>query len=249
MPTTMQGGPNGTDVASPPIGRRSSAEPGLARRNGVGPENTLSRLRRRVRILPLLVGLLAMALSVLAVSRLVAERGEVSTIWVAAGELEADQPVAGASIRTVEVSGGVRFEHLSAELVSREQLVEGMIPRVDVPEGTPLSAGQFYETGGFVAVESGQLTIAVVVERSHLPAGLAEGDTVLLVGVPSGSQPVALAEGWPGAAPLQHEGMVVGMVDHDPLSDVTVTVAVPRDIADDAAWLASQDRLAIAHAR
>ena len=124
-----------------------------------------------------------------------------------------------------------------------------MIPRVDVPAGTPLSSNQFYETGEFVAVESGQLTIAVVVGRSHIPVGLAEGDTVLLVGAPSGSQPVAVAEGWPGAGPLQHEGTVVGIVDHEPLSDVTVTVAVPRDIADDAAWLAGQDRLAIAHAR
>jgi hypothetical protein len=42
---------------------------------------------------------------------------------------------------------------------------------------------------------------------------------------------------------------VVDITNHASGSDVTLTVAVDREIGDDAAWLAAEDRLVVAHAR
>jgi hypothetical protein len=209
----------------------------------------VAKMRRRVSVLPLVLGLLAIAVSVGGVRVLVAEQGAVTEVWVAAGEIAADQPLSASEVRVARVSGPIDFEHLAVADVERGELLAGFVPRVDIAAGTPLSAAQFYGHGEFVAVEAGSVTVAILVSRSRLPAGIGEGDTVLLVGVPGSTSAEAAAQEWPGSVPLQEEATVVDITDHASGSEVTLTVALSREIGDDAAWLAAENRLVVAHAR
>ncbi len=221
---------------------------GVAGRTGLRRSSGLSRIRRRVSLWPLLAGFLIIFIAVVGITGLLAERGAVTTIWVAASEIEADAPMEPGQLSTVSVSGEVAFDHYPVSEVSREAVLAA-VPRVDIPAGTPLSAAHFYDGAGPAAVEAGTLTVAVVVGSEHLPVNLQRGDHVLLVGVPESSRPEAAAQGWPGSAPILQDAAVVAVSDSPTASDVTVTVAVPRDIVDDVAWLAGQKRLVIARDR
>ena len=53
----------------------------------------LGRLRRRVSLLPLTLGLLTVVVSVAGISGLLAQRGAVTTIWVAARDIDPDGPL------------------------------------------------------------------------------------------------------------------------------------------------------------
>ena len=103
------------------VGERGSVEAATNPDADGGPKkrssSTLRRLRRRVKLLPLLIGLLGIALSTLVFQRLLAERGEVSTIWVAATDISAEQPLSASSVRTVEVTGSVGFDHFDVDAV------------------------------------------------------------------------------------------------------------------------------------
>jgi hypothetical protein len=197
--------------------------------------------------MPLLVGVLAVVLATAGIMALAAGLGGVTEVWVAAGDLQADRPLSATDVEAVEVAGVIEFEHLAVAEVSREELVGQMVPRVEVTAGTPLSAGQFHPPGEFVAVEPGSVTVALVLSRARVPAGVAEGDTVLLVGVPGSSSAGAVAADWPGTSPLEAEATVVTITEYGSGSDLALTVAVPVGIADDAAWLAAENRLAVAH--
>jgi hypothetical protein len=209
----------------------------------------VGKLRQRVSVLPLLVGVLAVAIAVAGITALIAKRGESTTVWVAALDIEADRAMTADDVRGAVVSGAIEFGHLPVSELTRDDLVAGYVPRLDIAAGTPLSLAQFYRPGEFVEVEPGSVTVAVLLPRSRLPAGIGEGDTVLLVGVPGSTSPEAVAQGWPGSVPLQEPATVVEITDHSSGADVTLTVAVDREIGDDAAWLAAENRLVVAHDR
>lgn len=209
---------------------------------------TLRRLRRRVSVLPLVIGLLTIIVSVAGTAQLLAYRGTVTTIWVAGRDLDADAPVTADALTTVRITGTVEFSHYTVETMSREALLAA-VPRVDTPAGTPLSAGQFHQGPNQVGLPPGSVTVAVVLGRSHLPANLEPGDTVLLIGVPASSRPDGAAEDWPGTTSISQAATVVAIGGQDPSPESTVTVAVPRDVADDVAWLAGQGRMVIARDR
>lgn len=209
----------------------------------------LGRLRRRVNLLPLTLGLLTIVVSVAGISGLLAQRGAVTTIWVAAREIDPDAPLTADSLSTAEVTGTVRFEHYDVVRVPREQLLAA-VPRVAIPAGTPLAAGQFRQGDDRTGPPGRVVTVAIAVGPTHLPADLHRGDNVLLVGVPgSASRPDGTAGAWPGSAPIEQEATVVGIDSRDQRADVTVTVSVPRSVADDVAWLAGQGRVVIARGR
>ena len=209
---------------------------------------TLRRLRRRVSVLPLVLGLLTIVVSVAATAQLLAYRGTVTTIWVAGRDLDADTPITADALTTVRIAGAVEFSHYAVEAMSRDALLAA-VPRVDIPAGTPLSAGQFRQGPDQVGLPPGTVTVAVVLSRSHLPANLEPGDTVLLIGVPASSRPDGVAEGWPGTTSVSQTATVVAISEQEPSPEATVTVAVPRDVADDTAWLAGQGRMVIARDR
>ena len=221
---------------------------GVAGRTGLRRNSGLSRVRRRVSLWPLLAGLLTIFIAVVGIAGLLTERGAVTTIWVAATDIDADAPMEAGQLSTVSVSGDVAFDHYPVSEVSREAVLAA-VPRVDIPAGTPLSAAHFYDGAGPAAVEAGTLTVAVVADSAHLPVNLQRGDHVLLVGVPESARPEAEARGWPGSAPILQDADVVAVSESPTASEVTVTVAVPRDVVDDVAWLAGQNRLVIARDR
>lgn len=209
---------------------------------------TLRRLRRRVSVLPLVLGLLTIIVSVAGTAQLLAYRGTVTTIWVAGRDLDADAPLTADALTTVRVAGAVDFSHYPVEAMSRDALLVA-VPRADIPAGTPLSAGQFRQGPNQVGLPPGAVTVAIVLGRSHLPANLEPGDSVLLIGVPASSRPDGAAEGWPGTASISQTATVVAISEQEPSPEATVTVAVPRDVADDIAWLAGQGRMVIARDR
>ncbi len=197
---------------------------------------------------PLAAGLLILLISVVGIWGLLAERRAVTTIWVAARDIESDAPLTAEDLSTVSVAGVVEFDHYPTLEVSREAVLVA-VPRVDIPAGTPLGAGQFYGGSAPAALDPGSLTVAVVVAKAHVPANLDRGDRVLLVGVPEAVRSDAAAEGWPGTSPVSQEATVVAVSESATTSEVTVTVAVPRDVVGDVAWLAGQKRLVIARDR
>jgi hypothetical protein len=206
----------------------------------------MGRFWRRVPLLPLAIGALAVVVAAAGIMTLVAAQGAVIQVWVAAAEIEADQPLSPADLRAVDVTGPVTFEHLAVGVVDRDELV-GWVPRTDVAAGTPLSAGQFHQAGAYRAVEPGAVTVAVVLARPRVPAGVDEGDVVLLVGVPGSTSPAAAAGEWPGSDPFEVEAKVVAITEGSSGSDLSLTVAVPADVGDDAAWLAAENRVVVAH--
>lgn len=228
----------------PTHGRATGAGGGRGQAAGAG----LRRMRRRVSLWPLTLGLLVILLSVVGISRLVGERGTVTSIWVAANEIESDAPLQPDDLITVTVAGPVDFQHWSVDEVPREAVLAA-VPRADIPAGTPLAAGQFYDGTSPGPLETGSLTVAVVLGQAHVPANLGRGDRVVLVGVPDSARPEAVAQAWPGSTPVEQEATVVSVSDGAATSEVTVTVAVPRDVVDDVAWLAGQKRLVIARGR
>ncbi len=211
-------------------------------------DSALGRMRRRISVLPLVVGLAIIVGATLGTAALLSQRGTVTTVWVAARDIEADTPVAGDAITTLEVSGPVDFGHYDAAAMTRDAVLAA-VPRIDIAAGTPLAPGQFHDGPDPVGLPPGMLTVAVVVRGSHLPANLARGDTVLLVGVPASARPDSTAEGWPGTAPVLQDATVVAIDDPGTTPEVTVTVSVPRDVVADIAWLAGQEQLVIARDR
>ena len=230
---------------SPADGR--TARPG--RRTATEAGAGLRRIRRRVSVWPLALGLLLTLGSMVGVSQLVGEQGAATPIWIAANDIESDASLQPDDLTTVVVSGPVGFEHWSVDDVSRDTVLAA-VPRADIPAGTPLAAGQFYDGATPAPLDTGSLTVAVVLGKAQLPANLGRGDRVLLVGVPDSARPEAVAQAWPGSAPVQQDATVVAVSDSGSgTSETTVTVAVPRDVVDDIAWLAGQKRLVIARDR
>jgi hypothetical protein len=191
------------------------------------------------------MGLLAVAVAVAGILALVAERGTVTEVWVAAADIEADEPLSDGDVQMIQVAGEIEFEHLAVDQAPRDDLA-AMVPRVEVAAGTPLSTRQFHPAGEYVGVQPGSVTVAVVIARSRVPAGVAEGDTVLLIGVPGSTGTAAAARDWPGSSPLEAEATVVAIEEYASGSDLALTVSVPADIGDDAAWLAAENRLVVA---
>ncbi|MGF1599252.1 MAG: hypothetical protein ACFCVK_20450 [Acidimicrobiales bacterium] len=194
------------------------------------------------------IGLLAMLVSVVGIWGLLAERRAVTTIWVAARDIESEGPLSAEDLTTASVAGSVGFEHYATDEVSLESVLAA-VPRADIAAGTPLGAGQFYDGTAPAALDAGSLTVAVVLGEAHVPANLGRGDQVLLVGVPDSIRSDAVAGSWPGTSPVSQVATVVAVSDSATSSEVTVTVAVPRDVVDDVAWLAGQKRLVIARDR
>ena len=205
----------------------------------------LGRVRRRVQWWKVLLGTVIVGLCVLGATTLLAEQNREVRIWVAEVSLQADQPLAESTISERVVSGTPRFEHFAVEEWSRPDLV-GRVPAVDVPAGSVLHAEQFHDES-FVPVPPGDAAVAVVVDRLNIPAGLSQGDTVLLIGVPGLGSEVAV--GSPCSEVIDLEAVVLDISLSETGPAATVTVAVGKDVAADATWLASLDRVALAELR
>ena len=122
-----------------------------------------------------------------------------------------------------------------------------MVPATDIAAGSLLHNGLFHDPG-FVVVEPGDMTVAIVVDPAHIPAGLEPGDTAYLVGVPPAA-PGDTQNRTPGSTVVEHEALIVAVATPEVGQKATVTVAVSRDVAADITWLAADGRIALAEVR
>ena len=143
-----------------------------------------------------------------------------SSVLVLARPVTVGQRLSAADLRSVRMSADVGVSSIPASMLDQ---VTGQTMAVSLPAGALLTRDEI----GSAAVPAGQAVVAIAVKPGQAPPGLAPGEHVLLVVVPTGAPAAGTTSGtakpaapWPGVVTA-----VANLTDASGGSVVSVQVA------------------------